>query len=503
MHVPAAGRATFERFCELRHSFILHMLFNSLEFAIYFPIVTAIYFLVPQVWRVRWLLAASCVFYMAFIPAYILILLATILIDYTAGIYIGKLSGGKRKAVLWVSIVSTCLVLGVFKYFDFLTNSAASLAGWFGWNVPPVVTGWILPIGLSFHTFQSLSYVAEVYFGRQEPERDFIVYATYVMFFPQLVAGPIERPQNLLHQFRECYQLRYRDVTGGLQRMAWGFFKKLVVADRLALYVNDVYAAPSNYNGLQLTIATLFFAYQIYCDFSGYSDIAIGAAQVMGFRLMENFRTPYASLSVSEFWRRWHISLSTWFKDYVYVPLGGSRAGATRHACNLLITFAISGLWHGANWTFVCWGLLNGLYLVAGSFTKEWRDRLFAAIGLGPATLGRKGIMRATTFLLICLAWIIFRAQTLQDAAYVVTHLANGWDFSAIATPHFLLRQMPVAIAAIAALELGQSWQRASSFTNVIRQWPMPVRWTAYAAFVMAVMLFGVYRGTEFIYFQF
>ena len=345
------------------------MLFNSLEFAIYFPIVVALYFLSPQRWRVLWLLIASCAFYMAFIPVYILILFVTILIDYIAGIYIEENTGRKRVVLLWVSIASTCVVLGVFKYLGFFANSFVTVAGWTGWHLPPVVTGVILPIGLSFHTFQSLSYVVEVYLGRQKAERDFIVYATYVMFFPQLVAGPIERPQHMLHQFRERHEFTYSNVTSGLQRMAWGFFKKLVVADRLALYVNDVYGAPASYNGLQLTLATVFFAYQIYCDFSGYSDIAIGTAQIMGFRLMENFQTPYNSHSVSEFWRRWHISLSTWFKDYLYLPLGGSRVAPGRHIANLLITFGISGLWPWrqldirllgpAEWTLSCCGITH------------------------------------------------------------------------------------------------------------------------------------------------
>ena len=266
------------------------MLFNSLQFAIFFPIVVAIFFLLAQRWRVHWLLAASCFFYMAFIPAYILILIVTILIDYFAGIYLEKVDGKKKKALLWLSIISTCTVLFIFKYFGFFTGSFVGLAGLLGWHLPRPIISIILPIGLSFHTFQSLSYVVEVYRGNQKAEKNFVVYATYVMFFPQLVAGPIERPQNLLHQFREWHAFNYTGVNSGLKRMAWGFFKKLVIADRLALYVNDVYSAPRNFNGLQLTLATFFFAYQIYCDFSGYTDIALGAAQVLGFRLRENFR---------------------------------------------------------------------------------------------------------------------------------------------------------------------------------------------------------------------
>ena len=479
------------------------MLFNSIEFAIFFPAVVAMYFLSPQRLRVGLLLAASCFFYMAFIPIYILILFVTILIDYVAGIYIEKVEGSKKKALLVVSIVSTCVVLFIFKYFGFFTSSFEGLAGLFGWPVPHYVVKIILPIGLSFHTFQSLSYVIEVYRGKQRAERDFIVYATYVMFFPQLVAGPIERPQNLLHQFREWHEFDYANITSGLKRMAWGFFKKLVVADRLALYVNDVYAAPRGHNGLQLTIATFFFAYQIYCDFSGYSDIAIGAAQVLGFRLMENFRTPYYSLSISEFWHRWHISLSTWFKDYLYIPLGGSRVSKSRHIANLLITFGISGLWHGANWTYVWWGLLNGSYLVMGSLTKGWRDRLFGAIGLHERSFIRKAIMLLSTFILTCFAWIIFRAHSMGDAVYVATHLFSGWDFGDIKTPQFLLRQMPVALASILALEVGQLLAQRKTPFSLLGKMPVPAKWAAYAAFVLLVVMFGVYQNRQFIYFQF
>src|SRR5436190_15038625 len=325
------------------------MLFNSIEFALFFPLVCCLYFAAPLRLRVPLLLVSSCVFYMAFIPAYILILFLTIGIDYVAGIYIEKTQGRGRRAWLIGSIISTCAVLFVFKYYNFFMGSFVGFAQFFGWKPGNLAMNILLPIGLSFHTFQSLSYVVEVYRNRQKAEYNLVTYATYVMFFPQLVAGPIERPQNLLHQFREVHPFDYDRVTSGLKRMAWGFFKKLVVADRLALYVNDVYGAPQSHNGLQLMLATFFFAYQIYCDFSGYSDIAIGTARVLGFRLMENFNTPYYALTVSEFWRRWHISLSTWFKDYVYVPMGGSRVSRPRWMLNVLVKFGVGGLWHGAN----------------------------------------------------------------------------------------------------------------------------------------------------------
>jgi D-alanyl-lipoteichoic acid acyltransferase DltB (MBOAT superfamily) len=361
----------------------------------------------------------------------------------------------------------------------------------------------ILPIGLSFHTFQSLSYVVEVYRGRQRAEYNFINYATYVMFFPQLVAGPIERPQNLLHQFREVHHFDYARVVSGLQRMAWGFFKKVVVADRLALYVNDVYSAPRDHNGLQLTIGTFFFAYQIYCDFSGYSDIAIGTARILGFDLMENFRTPYYSRSVSEFWHRWHISLSTWFRDYLYIPLGGSRVSEARWYFNILVTFCISGLWHGANWTYVVWGLLNGVYILAGTATRDGRNRFFAALGVTEDNRLRRALQVPLTFGLITAAWVVFRARNLTDAGYVLTHFWRNWDFGNIKTEQFLMRQMPVAIAAIVLLELVQWLNGRVRLVTVIDRLPVIPRWACCLGFVVLVILFGIFRNAQFIYFQF
>src|SRR5258706_2101704 len=287
-----------------RSSPTVPMLFNSIEFALFFPVVCCLYFAAPLRVRVPLLLGASCVFYMAFIPPYILILFLTIGIDYATEFYIERTRGPSRKAWLIGSIISTCGVLFVFKYYNFFIGSFVSVSELFGWKSSFTAASIILPIGLSFHTFQSLSYVVEVYRGRQKAEYNLVTYATYVMFFPQLVAGPIERPQNLIHQFREVHPFDYDRVTSELKRMAWGVFKKLVIADRLALYVNDVYGVPQAHNGLQFTLAPVFFAYQIYFDFSRYSDIAICNARVLGFRLMENFQTPYYSRSISEFWKR-------------------------------------------------------------------------------------------------------------------------------------------------------------------------------------------------------
>ncbi len=301
------------------------MLFNSLEFVIFFPVVTLLYFLLPH--RFRWLhlLAASCVFYMFFIPAYILILAFTIVIDYFAGILIENARGKSRKIFLATSLAANIGVLFVFKYYNFFSENLAQIASLLNVEYALPALSILLPVGLSFHTFQAMSYTIEVYRGNQKAERHFGIYALYVMFYPQLVAGPIERPQSLIHQFYERHDFDSNRVSNGLKLMLWGLFKKIVVADNLAVFVDAVYNQPRAWDGVNLIIATIFFAFQIYCDFSGYSDIAIGAAEVMGFKLMTNFNRPYHSKSISEFWKRWHISLSTWFRDYLYIPLGGNR----------------------------------------------------------------------------------------------------------------------------------------------------------------------------------
>ncbi|MGZ3884299.1 MAG: MBOAT family O-acyltransferase, partial [Bacteroidia bacterium] len=316
------------------------MLFNSLAFLAFFPVVTALYFLLPH--KIRWflLLVASCFFYMFFKPVYILILFGTIIIDYYAGIKLEETADKKKKKLFLVlSLVANIGVLVVFKYYNFINTNITDLLSAFGAHNPIPFLKILLPIGLSFHTFQAMSYTIEIYRGNQKAERHFGIYSLYVMFYPQLVAGPIERPQNVMHQFHETHRFDYTDVSAGLKLMLWGFFKKVVIADRLAIGVDEVYDHVHSYSGIALIMATVFFAIQIYCDFSGYSDIALGTARVMGFRLMTNFNRPYASRSVSEFWSRWHISLSSWFRDYLYIPLGGNRVKISRLYFNLFIVF--------------------------------------------------------------------------------------------------------------------------------------------------------------------
>ena len=415
-----------------------------------------------------------------------------------------------------LSIASTCAVLFVFKYFDFFNDTIALAARAMGMSYAAPALQLLLPIGLSFHTFQSLSYVIEVYEGRQTAERDFGVYALYVMFYPQLVAGPIERPQHLLPQLREIHRFDYDRVVAGLQLMAWGLVKKVVVADRLADLANRVYDAPRNFTGLPLITGTVAFAFQIYCDFSGYSDIAIGSAQVMGFTLMKNFDRPYTARSISEFWRRWHVSLSTWFRDYLYIPLGGNRVARPRLYANLLITFLVSGLWHGARWTFVVWGALHGAYLVTSLATERVRERVRDSLGLArrPAVLA--AWQTSVVFALVTVGWVFFRATSLGDAWYVLTHLGAGLggQLAALAAGEptaqrdllflgFAKSKLVLATAAVFALLAAERLQGSGSVRVQLARSAAPLRWAAYACAVLTIMTLGVFHSAKFIYFQF
>lgn len=493
------------------------MLFNSIQFIFFFVIVTALYFSVP--YRYRWflLLTVSCYFYMAFVPVYILILFGTIVIDYFAGIIIENAQGKKRKIFLVISLISNIGVLAVFKYYNFLNENLTVLLGGFKMENPIPMLSILLPIGLSFHTFQAMSYTIEVYRGNQRAEKHFGIYALYVMFYPQLVAGPIERPQNLLHQFREKHSFDYKRVTEGLKLMAWGMFKKVVIADRLSVMVDRVYDHPQNYEGIPLILATLFFAFQIYCDFSGYSDIAIGSAQVMGFKLMKNFNRPYLSKNIAEFWSRWHISLSTWFKDYLYIPLGGNRVVKWRMYYNLLLVFLVSGLWHGAKWTFIAWGALHGIYLVSGMMTKNIREKINTATGLHRFLFISKFIQASITFALVCFAWIFFRASTITDAMYVVNHLFTGLtkNFQSILSnvdqqrAEILYLGQDINIFFLTFVLIGillcvHFWQRGKNMREFISQKPNWYRWSLYFTCLLFIIYLGVFTSKQqFIYFQF
>jgi len=455
-------------------------------------VVALYFFAVPHRWRWAWLLAASCYFYMVFIPEYILILLLTIAVDYYAGLRIESSRGGARKAWLWSSIVVTCAILFFFKYLDFATG---------------LKYGFLLPIGLSFHTFQSLSYVIEVYFGRQKAERHFGIYSLYVLFFPQLVAGPIERPQNLLGQLRTPQSFVPERVSSGLRLMLWGMFQKTVVADRLALGVDHVYADLGKAAPEAVFLGSVFFAFQIFADFQGYTNLARGAARVLGIELIKNFDRPYASLSVNEFWRRWHMSLSSWFRDYVYVPLGGNMVGPTRNVFNILLTFTLSGLWHGANWTYVVWGALNGIFVA-----------LEKLLGAGGKAL--KPVRIAYTFAAILVGWVFFRAASVGEAWAAVQRLPVGlWNLAegmvvgtlrSAEIAGFMglsVADLWIALAALVAMEVIQKFEaRALDMGEWLRRWQPALRFTVYVVVLGVVLYSWIYfpRSTKpFIYFQF
>jgi D-alanyl-lipoteichoic acid acyltransferase DltB (MBOAT superfamily) len=478
------------------------MLFNSLEFLVFFPIVVALYYFLPHKYRWGLLLISSCYFYMVFVPVYILILGFTIVIDYFAGIWLENARGSKRKLLLIASIIANTGVLAVFKYYNFLNENLTVLLKGFTIENPIPFLSILLPIGLSFHTFQAMSYTIEVYRHNQKAERNFGIYALYVMFFPQLVAGPIERPQNMLHQFHRESKLDYRNIAEGLKHIAWGMFKKVVIADRISEYVNVVYNSPYDFKGTQLLIATLFFSFQIYCDFSGYSSIAIGTARILGINLMTNFRRPYLSDSIREFWHRWHISLSSWFRDYLYIPLGGSRVRVSRAYLNIFIVFLVSGLWHGANWTFVIWGGLHGFYQMFGKFTQPVRDKINQVTGLTRSPGFLKFSQILVTFFLATFAWIFFRAKSLDDAIYIISNIFTFETVQNLNLFKFSV-DMYLSIFLIIMLLVIEVLEEKIKLSESLKVSPAFVRWTVYGASIIAMVVLGVWKSADFIYFQF
>jgi len=495
------------------------MLFNSIEFLIFFTLVITAYFILKSKHRWILLLAASYYFYMSWNPAYIILIILSTVVDYFAGLKMGSTNDKvKRKKYLFASLFINLGMLFFFKYYNFFNDSFTYLLNEFyvmqiGNFLPTFDL--LLPVGISFYTFQTLSYTIDVYRGEKEPEKHFGIFALYVSFFPQLVAGPIERSTRLLSQFKEEYKFDYVRVTDGLKLMLWGFFKKVVVADRLAIFVNGVYNDVQGVEGIPLILATVFFAFQIYCDFSGYSDIAIGAAQVMGFDLMDNFKRPYFAKSIPDFWHRWHISLSTWFKDYVYIPLGGNRVSEVRYYANLFITFLISGLWHGAAWTFVIWGVLHGFYQIFSIITKDYRFKIKNKLGITNFPIINKYLQIGITFILVDFAWIFFRANSLNDAWYIINNLFTGMinQISSVVMLSnslsgfgFSIYELVVAVGVILIMEAIHLIQRHGSIRHMMRDKPIWVRWSLYYALIFMILLLGVYDVTEksqFIYFQF
>ena len=471
------------------------MLFNSIEFVIFLPIVFLLYwFVFNRNLRLQnaFVLCASYVFYGWWNWRFLILIAFTSLCSWTSGLIIEKYREDKRKAkiVNAMNIVVNLLILGVFKYYNFFVHSFADV--FLNGNSDGLLLNVALPVGISFYTFQALSYSIDVYRGKLPATRDIVQFFAFVSFFPQLVAGPIERATNLLPQFSKQRIVNYEQLTNGLRQALWGLFKKMVIADNLAVYVNLVYNDVENYSGFPLIWATLFFAFQIYADFSGYSDIAIGVAKMFGFSLMTNFRQPYMSRSIKEFWNRWHISLSSWFRDYVYIPLGGNRVSYVRHCFNLIITFTISGLWHGANWTFVIWGLYYGILLVIEKIIGIKTIKTDTEFNF------RQTLRVGVTFLLVVLGWSLFRANSLSDVGYIISHFAV-FNSGIIGVPLVSEKTFVLLLLLIMLLFFVDFGKVISNNVKFWKLW----YYIVVSLMIIGIYIFGVFEEQSFIYFQF
>lgn len=498
------------------------MLFNSIEFLIFFPIAAAIYFVIPSKIKHLWLLAASYYFYMFWNVKYALLILTSTIFTYLSGLLIEKIKhSGKdiskqRKWKKWVVAGSFIANLGILFFFKYVNFAFQIMAGMFSvlhveWKVPAFDI--MLPVGISFYTFQALGYTMDVYRDEICAEKNFIRYALFVSFFPQLVAGPIERSKNLLKQLAVPKKFCFEDAREGYLLMLWGFFLKVVLADRIAIFVDTVYGDYHTYAGIYLMVATILFAVQIYCDFSGYSIIAMGAAKILGIQLMENFDAPFLSTSVAEFWGRWHISLASWLKDYLYIPLGGSRKGKARKYINEMIVFLVSGLWHGAQFTFVVWGILNGLYQVLGEILMPVRKRLAAFLHWNRESLGHKLLCMVGTFILVDFSLLFFRAPRLKEAFAIIrcmVQVRNPWVLfdGSLYTCGLDEKNFTLMILAVFVLLFADICKaKAIKIREVIIRQDGWFRWLLISCTITAILLFGIWGPSfdqaSFIYFQF
>ncbi len=490
------------------------MAFNSLSFLIFFPIAVVGYYLIPEKLRNLWLLVLSYYFYMCWNASYALLILFSTISTYLCAGLISKIQKPRgRKLALGLNIGVNLGILFLFKYYEMFVQLLANILEPIGIVFVPAKLSLLLPVGISFYTFQALGYSIDVYRGTIQHEKSFLNYALFVSFFPQLVAGPIERSERLLPQFHEKHPYRYENVAEGLRIMLLGFFKKVVIADNAAIAVDRMYTYLDVFPGPVLIFGIVLFAMQLYCDFSGYSDIAVGAAKVMGFDLMRNFDHPYCSRSISEFWSRWHISLSTWFKDYLYIPLGGNRRGTARTYCNLMIVFLVSGLWHGAAWTYVAWGAMHGAMQVIGRMTKKTRVKLLHAMHVPTDTAWYRFFQQAVVFALVCASYVFFRSSTFAQAGYIFTHWFRGWGVFAHpmqAIGSFISLADSVRVTAILILSIAALWllecyerKRKQPFDQMVAELSLPVQWCVYYGMLFAIALFGAFGQSSFIYFQF
>ncbi|WP_309387575.1 MBOAT family O-acyltransferase [Cerasicoccus frondis] len=478
------------------------MKFNSIDFAVFLPIVFFLYWAMRNRrlgWQNLLIVIASYVFYGWWDWRFVSLLIVSTLSDYGIGLALAGSSDERRRKMLLISSLAINLgLLGFFKYFNFFIDSVSGAFTLFGREITTYSLNVILPVGISFYTFQTLSYTIDVYRRKIEPTRDFVAFAAYVSFFPQLVAGPIERAAHLLPQFHQQRQFDYGLAKDGMRQILWGLFKKVVIADNCAVYANMIFDNSADYSGSTLWLGAFFFAFQIYGDFSGYSDIAIGVARLFGFDLMRNFAYPYFARDIAEFWRRWHISLTTWFRDYVYIPLGGSRVDISRQIRNVFIVFLVSGLWHGANWTFICWGAINALYFLPLMLLKKNRNHLDVT-AQGKWLPGWRELMGiGVTFILTLIAWVFFRAENVPHA---ISYLGGMFSPSAVTMPEELPKKVLLLVACFLMVEwLGRDQQFAIQKLGL--RWPRAVRWSLYYALILMVFLLGG-QEQEFIYFQF
>ncbi len=486
------------------------MLFNSLSFALFFPLVFVLYWFVANKslkLQNMLLLVASYFFYACWDWRFLFLLVFSTLLDYFSGIMMENASD-KRKKTFWfvTSIVINLGFLGFFKYYNFFVTSFAEMLGNFGLHVNVWTLHVILPVGISFYTFHGLSYVIDIYKGRIKAERNFIDYSVFVSFFPLLVAGPIERATHLLPQIKKERHFEYSKAVDGLRQILWGLFKKVVIADTCAEFANTIFNNSEHFAGSTLVLGALFFTFQIYCDFSGYSDIALGTARLLGIELLRNFAFPYFSRDIAEFWRRWHISLSTWFRDYVYIPLGGSKGGTLMKVRNTFIIFLLSGFWHGANWTFIVWGGLNALYFLPLLLSNRNRTNLetVAQGRLFPTV--RELLAMITTFTLTVFAWIFFRAQSVSHAFDYIATIFSRSLFDMPDKKAFIgLKAHPVVAIILIFIFLIIEWlgrEQQYALAAFGNRWYKPIRWSFYYILIIAIFVF-IGKEQQFIYFQF
>ena len=497
----------------------LSLSFTSVQFLIFFPIVTVLYFTITQKYRWIWLLITSYYFYMSWNPQYAVIMAVSTIITYLSGLLIDKANeiSYERKSLqlkkLWVflSFFINLLILFFFKYFIFFTYTIARIFSYVHISIQLPTYDVLIPLGISFYTFQALSYTMDVYRKDVKAEKNLGRYALFVSFFPQLVSGPIEKSKNLLHQFNEYHTFDYARVKNGLLLMLWGFLKKIVISDRLGQLVNTVYNSPNNYKGFEIIIATVFYAFQIYCDFSAYTDIARGSAEVLGFRLSRNFERPYFSRSVKEFWRRWHMSLTGWFKDYLYIPLGGNRCSKIRNYINIMVVFVVSGLWHGAATNYIIWGTLHGMYLVLGDMLKPIKSKIIKALKLNKNSFNYKLVQVLATFIMVDFAWIFFRAGTFTIAITLIKNMFyfNPWVFfdGSIFKLGLDSKDFLMALLCLGIVVIGDLTQRSRSLRRELSNQTMVIRWSVYFTAIVIIFIFGIYgpgyNHQQFIYSQF